>query len=93
MGEKPSRAEAVADGNARRFDGKGPSAKRRFKDKKFGFGGSKKLSKQNDAKSASDVSGFSARRNKDAKGFVVRRCTRPPLPYRPCAGPIPTIVC
>ncbi|XP_027693713.1 probable rRNA-processing protein EBP2 [Vombatus ursinus] len=40
---------------------KGPSAKRRYKNQKFGFGGRKKGSKQNTRESYDDVSGFRAR--------------------------------
>lgn len=39
---------------------KGPNAKRRFKDQKFGFGGRKKGSKRNTKESVNDVSGFRA---------------------------------
>lgn len=42
----------------------GPSKKRRVRDAKYGFGGQKKLKKQNDARSAADTSGFSASRNR-----------------------------
>eukprot|EP00899_Mesostigma_viride_P002628 jgi/Mesvir1/12366/Mv00549-RA.1 len=47
--------------DARRGGGnvkRGPSQKRAFKDAKFGFGGPKKLKKQNDAGSAGDMDGF-----------------------------------
>ncbi|XP_030062793.1 putative rRNA-processing protein EBP2 [Microcaecilia unicolor] len=39
---------------------RGPSAKRRYKDQKFGFGGKKKGSKRNTKESYNDVSGFRA---------------------------------
>ncbi|XP_069498552.1 probable rRNA-processing protein EBP2 isoform X2 [Ambystoma mexicanum] len=39
---------------------KGPNAKRRFKDEKFGFGGRKKGNKRNTKESFNDVSGFRA---------------------------------
>uniref|UniRef100_A0A8C5QHV1 EBNA1 binding protein 2 n=1 Tax=Leptobrachium leishanense TaxID=445787 RepID=A0A8C5QHV1_9ANUR len=39
---------------------KGPNAKRRYKDQKFGFGGKKKGSKWNTKESVNDVSGFRA---------------------------------
>lgn len=49
----------------------GPRGKRQKKDEKFGFGGKKRFAKSNDAKSAGDMQGFSARRmkggNKGAK--------------------------
>ena len=41
-----------------RGDRDGPSQKRQGKDAKFGFGGRKKLAKQNDASSAADMSGY-----------------------------------
>ena len=42
----------------------GPNNKRQKKDSKFGFGGKKRFVKSNDAKSAGDLSGFSAKRMK-----------------------------
>ncbi|KAK4137920.1 Ebp2-domain-containing protein [Trichocladium antarcticum] len=42
----------------------GPNSKRQKKDSKFGFGGKKRFAKSNDAKSAGDLSGFSAKRMK-----------------------------
>ncbi|KAK5119033.1 hypothetical protein LTR62_000244 [Meristemomyces frigidus] len=42
----------------------GPNRKRQKKDEKFGFGGKKKFSKSNDAKSSGDMEGFSARKMK-----------------------------
>ncbi|WPG99310.1 Hypothetical protein R9X50_00212300 [Acrodontium crateriforme] len=62
----------AADGEkaARRFkDGRGgpeggKGAKRQKKDAKFGFGGKKRFSKSNDAKSSGDVSGFSVKKMK-----------------------------
>uniref|UniRef100_A0A8C5NXH7 EBNA1 binding protein 2 n=1 Tax=Jaculus jaculus TaxID=51337 RepID=A0A8C5NXH7_JACJA len=49
---------------------KGPSAKRRYKNQKFGFGGKKKGSKWNTRESYDDVSGFRA---KVAHGKVSKR--------------------
>lgn len=40
------------------------SAKRQYKDKKFGFGGKKRSAKQNDRASANDVDDFDERKNK-----------------------------
>ncbi|XP_051989493.1 probable rRNA-processing protein EBP2 [Xyrauchen texanus] len=40
---------------------KGPNSKRKYKDKKFGFGGKKKGSKWNTKESHNDVSGFKAK--------------------------------
>ncbi|XP_073400642.1 probable rRNA-processing protein EBP2 isoform X1 [Dendrobates tinctorius] len=40
---------------------KGPNAKRKYKDQKFGFGGRKKGSKMNTKESVNDVSGFRAK--------------------------------
>lgn len=42
----------------------GPNRKRQKKDEKFGFGGKKKFAKSNDAKSSSDMRGFSTKRMK-----------------------------
>ncbi|NP_001017151.1 EBNA1 binding protein 2 [Xenopus tropicalis] len=47
-------------GSAAQKAKKGPSAKRRYKDQKFGFGGKKKGSKRNTKESYNDVSGFRA---------------------------------
>lgn len=45
-------------------DARSVSRKRQHKDSKFGFGGKKRAQKSNDSKSASDVSGFSMRKNR-----------------------------
>lgn len=42
----------------------GSNHKRQKKDEKFGFGGKKRFSKSNDAKSAGDTDGYSARKMK-----------------------------
>ena len=62
-----------ADRAARRAKGAGgaggpPNRKRQKKDEKFGFGGKKRFAKSNDARSAADVSGFSAKRMKGKGG-------------------------
>jgi rRNA-processing protein EBP2 len=43
-------------------------AKRQKRDTKYGFGGKKKHSKSNDAKSSGDLGDFSAKRNKASFG-------------------------
>jgi rRNA-processing protein EBP2 len=53
------RAERRAKGSA-----DGPNRKRQKKDSKFGFGGKKRFSKSNDAKSAGDMSGYSVKKMK-----------------------------
>lgn len=64
---------AKSDRKDRRAKGAaaGPNHKRQKRDEKFGFGGKKRFSKSNDAKSAGDVSGFSAKRMK--KGGAKQR--------------------
>ncbi|KAI5103734.1 putative rRNA-processing protein EBP2, partial [Silurus meridionalis] len=52
---------------------KGPSAKRKYKDSKFGFGGKKKGAKWNTKESHSDVSGF---RGKVAHGKVGKKFSK-----------------
>mmetsp|Transcript_18604 Transcript_18604/g.59228 ORF Transcript_18604/g.59228 Transcript_18604/m.59228 type:complete len:329 (-) Transcript_18604:246-1232(-) len=61
------------DGSTPEARKQGPSKKRRVKDSKYGFGGPKKLKKQNDAKSSADTSGFSASRNRAMPPGVGRR--------------------
>jgi rRNA-processing protein EBP2 len=63
--EKADRAARKAQGGA------GPNRKRQKKDEKFGFGGKKRFSKSNDAKSADDTRGYSVRKMK-AKGTKQR---------------------
>lgn len=53
---KGERGSGIRDG--------GPNHKRQKKDEKFGFGGKKRFSKSNDAKSAGDTDGYSARKMK-----------------------------
>ncbi|XP_072275439.1 probable rRNA-processing protein EBP2 [Pyxicephalus adspersus] len=54
-GDQPQKKMSGAPGKK-----KGPSAKRKYKDQKFGFGGRKKGSKRNTKESFNDVSGFKA---------------------------------
>lgn len=54
--------EAAADKQDRKRTK--PNGKRLAKDKKFGFGGKKKRSKENDATSSADVTGFNGRKMK-----------------------------
>ncbi|KAM0722355.1 hypothetical protein Q7P37_001796 [Cladosporium fusiforme] len=61
--ERKDKAERRAKGAA-----DGAHRKRQKKDEKYGFGGKKKHAKSNDAKSASDMSGFSAKRMKGKGG-------------------------
>lgn len=55
--------------------GKGgaPNAKRAKKNEKFGFGGKKRFSKSNDARTAGDMSGYSAKKMKAAKTGAAKR--------------------
>lgn len=50
----------------------GANKKRMAKDKKYGFGGPKHLSKQNDKKSLNDFSSFNPKRGKATGGKKVR---------------------
>ncbi|XP_029474016.1 probable rRNA-processing protein EBP2 isoform X1 [Rhinatrema bivittatum] len=52
--------QAKKEGAAGLRVNKGPSAKRRYKDQKFGFGGKKKGLKRNTKESYNDISGFRA---------------------------------
>lgn len=61
--EKKDRADRKAKGAEARQQGK-----RQKKDEKYGFGGKKRHAKSNDAKSSSDMSGFSAKRMKKSSG-------------------------
>ncbi|XP_075037818.1 putative rRNA-processing protein EBP2 [Mixophyes fleayi] len=58
-GDQPQKKTAGATPNKMKAK-KGPSAKRQYKDQKFGFGGRKKGSKRNTKESFNDVSGFRA---------------------------------
>jgi rRNA-processing protein EBP2 len=57
--EKKDRADRKAKGAAA-----GQNRKRQKKDEKYGFGGKKRHAKSNDAKSSSEMGGFSAKRMK-----------------------------
>ena len=46
----------------------GPNRKRHKKDEKFGFGGKKRFAKSNDARSSSDMTGYSVKRMKGKTG-------------------------
>lgn len=63
--EKADRAARRAKGGAA---GGPPNRKRQKKDDKFGFGGKKRFSKSNDAKSAADTRAFSVRKMKGKGG-------------------------
>lgn len=63
--EEATKENAKQDSNKRRK----PNAKRLGKDAKYGFGGKKRLSRENDKNSSADVSGFNA---KKMKGKQVR---------------------
>ncbi|KAG7661874.1 EBP2 [[Candida] subhashii] len=54
------------DNNGRGGDNKRrkPNSKRLAKDSKYGFGGKKRLSRENDAQSSADISGFSSKKMK-----------------------------
>ncbi|XP_043109332.1 probable rRNA-processing protein EBP2 [Puntigrus tetrazona] len=58
----------------KQINNKGPNSKRKYKDKKFGFGGKKKGSKWNNKESHDDVSGFRAKvaHGKGGKNFGKR---------------------
>lgn len=60
--ERKDKAARRAGGGA----GK-PNTKRQKRDEKFGFGGKKRFGKSNDARSTSDMSGFSGRKMKGQK--------------------------
>ncbi|KAK9404363.1 putative rRNA-processing protein EBP2 [Crotalus adamanteus] len=59
-GDKSSEPQKKKEGTERQPMKKGPSAKRRYKNQKFGFGGRKKGSKWNTKESYNDVSSFRA---------------------------------
>ena len=62
---KSDRAARKARGGA---EGHGANHKRQKKDSKFGFGGKKRFAKSNDAKSTSDMSGYSVKKMKSGGG-------------------------
>ncbi|PPJ51871.1 hypothetical protein CBER1_09070 [Cercospora berteroae] len=55
---------AAKDKAERRAQGDGPNRKRQKKNEKFGFGGKKRFSKSNDAKSTADDRGYSVKKMK-----------------------------
>ncbi|XP_033008317.1 probable rRNA-processing protein EBP2 [Lacerta agilis] len=59
-GEKAPATQGKKEGAGGQHKNKGPSAKRRYKNQKFGFGGKKKGSKWNTRESHNDVSNFRA---------------------------------
>ncbi|XP_042299797.1 probable rRNA-processing protein EBP2 [Sceloporus undulatus] len=59
-GEKTSAPQGKKEGTGGQPVRKGPNAKRRYKNQKFGFGGKKKGSKWNTKESHNDVSSFRA---------------------------------
>ncbi|QIW95300.1 hypothetical protein AMS68_000818 [Peltaster fructicola] len=61
--EKADKADRRAKRNA-----DGPNRKRQKKDEKFGFGGKKRFAKSNDAKSTSDMRGYSVTKMKGRGG-------------------------
>ncbi len=58
------RAGAGAAAKSGKYVAPRANAKRRYKDSKFGFGGSKRHAKDGDRKSTNDVSGFSMKANR-----------------------------
>jgi rRNA-processing protein EBP2 len=66
--EKKDKAARKAGGSS---DSRGGDKKNGFKrvkrDEKYGFGGKKRFSKSNDAKSSSDMSGYSSKKMKGGK--------------------------
>ncbi|XP_012733517.2 probable rRNA-processing protein EBP2 isoform X1 [Fundulus heteroclitus] len=61
-------AKNSSDGSKKAAPKKGPNAKRKFKDQKFGFGGKKSGKKWNTKESFNDVSGFRAKTAHDKGG-------------------------
>lgn len=59
--EKPDRRNRASKADR---EAGGRNAKRQKKDDKFGYGGKKRFAKSNDAKSASDMRGFSQKKMK-----------------------------
>lgn len=60
-GDKKAAKDAKDPGSKKAVNKKGPNAKRKFKDQKFGFGGKKSGTKWNTKESYNDVSGFRAK--------------------------------
>ncbi|XP_066048723.1 probable rRNA-processing protein EBP2 [Chamaea fasciata] len=61
LDEEQTSSQGNKKGNANQRTKKGPNAKRRYKNQKFGFGGKKKGSKWNTKESFNDVSSFQSK--------------------------------
>jgi rRNA-processing protein EBP2 len=78
-GGREAELEAAIAGHQKKFDedrrhsGRGPSAKRKAKDRRYGHGGPKRDSKDNTARSSGDFRSFSARRNNTPSGAFAGR--------------------
>jgi rRNA-processing protein EBP2 len=68
MNKQQQRQQGALRAGVRFQQGKMPNKKRQMKDAKFGFGGRKRLQKQNDAFSAADMSGYKPGRFDDGVG-------------------------
>eukprot|EP00775_Hariotina_reticulata_P003949 gene3949-4203_t len=68
MNKQQQRQQGGLRAGVRIQQGKTPNKKRQMKDAKFGFGGRKRLQKQNDAFSAADMSGYKPGRFDDGVG-------------------------
>lgn len=68
MNKKQQQGKPGMRAGVRIQQGKTPTKKRQMKDAKFGFGGRKRLQKQNDAFSAADMSGYKPGKFKDGFG-------------------------
>ncbi|KAK5736240.1 rRNA-processing protein EBP2 [Elasticomyces elasticus] len=70
-GDRAARkSKAGRDGGSRRGGDDGPNRKRAKKDEKFGFGGKKRFSKSNDAKSTAESDGYNVKKMKGGKGAI-----------------------
>ncbi|KAK3648558.1 rRNA-processing protein EBP2 [Elasticomyces elasticus] len=70
-GDRAARkSKAGRDGGSRRGGDEGPNRKRAKKDEKFGFGGKKRFSKSNDAKSTAESDGYNVKKMKGGKGAM-----------------------
>jgi rRNA-processing protein EBP2 len=65
--EKKDKAARKAGGSSDSRGGNKNGFKRVKRDEKYGFGGKKRFSKSNDAKSSSDMSGYSSKKMKGGK--------------------------
>lgn len=68
--------EATQEHNKRENKRQKPNGKRLAKDAKYGFGGKKRLSRENDAKSSGDMSGFSGKKMKQQRPGKSKRARR-----------------